>query len=224
LYAVDSAPEVAVAVGGNLHIGGNSLVLHRRDGWVAEPSGMQHILLAVSHGGLGWFVAGYNGGIIRGGVGAWERVDVVHYSHIFALLVEDSRVMAAGLTGTVIEFDGAAWRPHDTRTSAHIRGLAAFPNRDVLAVGLSGTILRYDGRRWTRMESPTQSHLEAVWIAGEDEAFAVGYAGCFLRFDGVRWTRLDVGVRANLHSVHGNEEHAAAVGGGGLALLVKRRR
>jgi hypothetical protein len=222
LYAVDCTPDVVIAVGGNLHIGGNSLVLHRRDGWMAEPSGMQHILLAVAHGGLGWFAAGYNGGMIRGGIGSWDRVDVVHYSHVFALLVEDERVLAAGLAGTVIEFDGAAWRPHDARTSAHLRGLAAFPNREVLAVGLSGTVLRHDGRCWRRMDSPTQSHLEAVWIADEDEAYAVGYAGCLLRFDGVRWTQLDVGVSANLHSVHGNDDQVVAVGGGGVALFVKR--
>jgi hypothetical protein len=213
---------MVVAVGGNLHIGGNSLVLHRSDGWVAEPSGMQHILLAVSHGGLGWFAAGYNGGIIRGGPASWSRVEVVHYSHIFALLVGDTRAWAAGLTGTVIEFDGAAWQLHDTHTEAHLRGLAAFPSGDVIAVGLSGTILRYDKRCWSRMESPTLSHLEAVWIADEDEAYAVGYAGCFLRFDGKRWTQLDVNVSANLHSVHGSEAGVVAVGGGGFALHVER--
>jgi hypothetical protein len=223
LYAVECAGDAVVAVGGNLHIGGDSLVLHRRDGWIAEPSGMQHILLAVAHGGQGWFAAGYNGGMIRGAPGSWSRVEVVHYSHVFALLAVDARVFAAGLTGTVIEFDGAAWRPHDTRTEAHLRGLAVFPSLDVVAVGLSGTILRYDGRRWAPMDCPTKSHLEAVWAPGEDEAYAVGYAGCFLRFDGKRWAQVDVGVRANLHSVHGSDDEVVAVGGGGAAVHLKRK-
>jgi hypothetical protein len=223
LYAIDYAQGTAVAVGGDLHVGGNSLILHCRGGdWLAEPSGMQHILLAVAHGGLGWFAAGYNGAILRGGPGAWSRVDVVHYSHVFALLAADARVVAAGLGGTVIEFDGTSWSPHDTGTSAHLRGLASSSGLGILAVGLSGTILRHDGRRWTSMECPTNAHLEAVWVAGEAEAYAVGYAGTLLRFDGLRWTRLDVPVEANLHSVHGNDDEAIAVGSKGLALHWKR--
>jgi hypothetical protein len=122
----------------------------------------------------------------------------------------------------VIECDGASWRPHDTGTAAHLRGLASCPEGDVVAVGLSGTILRYNGRRWRAVESPTNGHLEAVWVASEAEAWAVGYAGTVLRFDGVRWTQLDAGVSANLHSVHGNEDEVIAVGGRGVALHLER--
>jgi hypothetical protein len=222
LYAVECTADEVIAVGGNLHVGGNSLILHRADGWIAEPSGMQHILLAVSHGGLGWFAAGYNGGILRGGVGSWSRVEVVHYSHVFAVLVTEARAFCAGLSGTVIENDGTSWRSHATHADAHLRGLAEFPNGDVLAVGLRGTILRYSGASWTRMACPTTSHLEAVWIASEAEAYAVGYRGCFLAFDGTRWTALDVGTSANLHSVHGSDDEVLAVGSGGIALHLKR--
>ena len=81
VYAIDSSADATVAVGGNLHIGGDSLVLQRRgEAWIAGPSGMQHILLAVAHGGLGWFAAGFNGGIIRGAPGSWTRVDV--HAHV----------------------------------------------------------------------------------------------------------------------------------------------
>jgi hypothetical protein len=226
LYAVECTHDEVVAVGGNLHIGGNSLIVHRpRHGdWFAEPSGMQHILLAVAHGGSGWFAGGYNGGIIHGRPGAWRRVEIVHYSHVFALLVGDARVFAAGLSGTIIEFDGTSWRPHATHTEAHLRGLGATPSQHLIAVGLAGTILRYDGLRWAPMQSPTRSHLESVWVAGEAEAYAVGYAGAVLRFDGTRWTQLDGGVRANLHSVHGNDDEVIAVGGGGVALHLRRER
>jgi hypothetical protein len=223
LYAVECAADRVVAVGGNLHIGGNSLILHRRaDAWVAEPSGMQHILLAVARGGLGWFAGGYNGGILRGAPGAWTRVEVVHYSHVFAIVVGDTRAFVGGLSGTVMEFDGVSWRPHHLPTTAHVRGMGVARNGDVIAVGLSGTILRYDGTRWSLIESPTKSHLEAVWIAGEDEAYAVGYAGALLRFDGLRWAQIDSGVSANLHSVHGNDDEVIAVGGGGVALHIER--
>lgn len=192
LYAVAAGPEGVVAVGGNLHIGGDSLILHRRDGrWTAEPSGMQHILLTVAHGGLGWFTAGYNGGILCGHPGAWSRADVVHYSHVFAVLVGESHAFAAGLTGTVIEFDGSSWKTHDTGTTAHLRGLGAFGEREILGVGLSGTIVHYDGSQWSPMATPTRSHLEAVWVAEADDAYAVGYAGTVLRFDGTRWAALD---------------------------------
>jgi hypothetical protein len=212
-------PGATVAVGGNLHIGGDSLILHRGDhGWLAEPSGMQHILLTVAHGGLGWFAGGYNGGIIRGEPGSWSRMEVVHYSHVFAVAVTDSRAFAAGLTGTVIEFDGESWHSHDTPTKVHLRGLASTPAGGLVAVGLSGTILRYDGRRWRAEESPTTNHLEAIWVASDDEAYAVGYAGTFLRCDGKRWIRLDLGLETNLHAVHGAEEEVIAVGGDGVAV------
>jgi hypothetical protein len=225
LYAVASAADEVVAVGGNLHIGGNSLVVHRERGvWVGEPSGIQHILLAVTHGGLGWFAAGYNGAILRGRPGAWSHLDVVHYSHVFALAARGAHVFAVGLTGTVVEFDGTAWRQHDSGTNAHLRGLDVFGARDLVAVGLSGVILRYDGRTWAAMDSGTESHLEDVWVAGEAEAYAVGYAGTMLRYDGARWTRLDLDVAANLHAVYGNAREVIAVGGGGIAVHLPRAR
>jgi hypothetical protein len=223
LYAVACDAGVVVAVGGNLHIGGDSLILHRRGAdWIAEPSGMQHILLAVAHGPLGWFTAGYNGGILRGAPGSWNRLDVAHYSHIFALAVTDTRAYAAGLTGTFIEFDGVSWRPHETPSDAHLRGLGTSPNGGVIGVGLSGTIVRYDGKRWSLAESPTKNHLEAVWVAGEAEAYAVGYAGTVLKFDGMRWRQIDSGLKANLHSVHGHADEVIAVGSGGMALHIQR--
>jgi hypothetical protein len=227
LYAICAAKDdgTVVAVGGNLHIGGDSLILHREGTrWVAEPSGMQHILLTVTHSpSRGWFTAGYNGGILEGRPGSWNRVDVVHYSHVFAMHAGKTRVFAAGLGGTILEHDGEAWRPHEAEADAHLRALAGFVDDDVIAVGLSGTILRWNGRRWRSMASPTKAHLEAVWIASEKEAYAVGYAGTVLRFDGLTWQRLDVGdVRANLHGVSGHDEELIAVGGGGVALHLAR--
>jgi hypothetical protein len=225
LYAVACTADDVVAVGGNLHIGGDSLILHRdRDRWISEPSGMQHILLAVAHGPLGWFTAGYNGGILWGRPGAWRRVEVVHYSHVFALAVGETRAFAAGLSGTVIELDATGSRTHRSPTGAHLRGLTAFGRRELFAVGLSGVILRYDGERWTAMASPTSAHLEAVWAPSEREAYAVGYAGTVLRFDGDAWARVDVPAGANLHSVHGEGDDVIAVGGDGVAIHMKRER
>jgi hypothetical protein len=224
LYAVACTRDAVIAVGGDLHIGGDSLILHRQgNAWTREPSGMQHILLSVARGGLGWFAGGYNGGIIRGQPGAWSRVDIVHYSHVFAVAVTEGHVFAAGLNGTATEFDGQVWRPHDTHVGTHLRALGVLGERELLAVGLSGTILRYDGVEWSSMESPTGSHLEAIWVAGATEAYAVGYAGTALRFDGTSWRSTDCGVRANLHGVHGSDNEVIAVGSDGVAVHLDRR-
>jgi hypothetical protein len=228
LYAVSGRDDEVVAVGGNLHIGGNSLIVSRaRNGaWISEPSGMQHILLAIRPYRDGWVAAGYNGAILVGRSGRWRREDLAHYSHVFALCTADKRIFAAGLSGTVVEFEGAEWRPHATASAHHLRSMWACAEDHVVAVGLHGTILRYDGRAWSKVKSPTVAHLEGVWLESPESGYAVGYGGTILRLGGEEWETMDSCTSRNLYGVHGNAEHVVAVGEGGsvVRLLSGGRR
>ncbi len=223
LYAiagcVDDDSALAVAVGGDLHIGGSSLIASRAvareaasavgpQPFVCEASGMQHILLAVAHGPLGWFAAGYNGGIVRGGPGAWARVDVTHYSHVFALACSEKRAFAVGLGGTMLMFDGETWRPIASRVDEHLRGAYALGDCDVLCVGLSGTIVRYDGHHCTPMRAPARAHLEGVWARSPREAYAAGLAGAIFAYDGAAWSAMTQpdGATRNFHAIHGSSQ------------------
>jgi hypothetical protein len=230
LYAVASSAEVTVAVGGNLHIGGDSTILHRRRGtdeWSSEQSGMQHILLAIAPSGARghaarWVAAGYNGGVVAGAPGAFAVLDVVHYQHVFALAAIDGRVFAAGLQGSVFELSGAAKQDHTTGLDAHLRALAATPEGTLYAAGLDGTIARWDGARWSRTPTPTRRHLEGLWMASDREGWAAGYAGALLRWDGGSWTAIDSGTSKNLHAIGGNTREVVAVGSEGIAVHLPR--
>ena len=224
LYAVHGIGSTLVAVGGNLHVGGNSLILHRRGDrpdLVTEHSGMQHILLTVTHGANGWLAAGYNGAILRGGPGRWARDDVVHYQHVFASCAVGERTFVGGLGGSVLELTRGVWRHHETGVDEHIRALAADREDHVVAVGLGGLILRFDGSRWQRMPSPTQASLEGVWL-GAGEGFAVGQGGAVLYYDGSRWSPADAGTDADLCAVHGHGAAVVAVGARGVACALVR--
>jgi len=218
LYAIAGSRDGRVIVGGNLHVGGDSLVMHREAGrWIREPSGMQHILLSVCATTDGWAACGYNGAVIRGAPGAWHREDVVHYLHAFAVCSAERHVFVGGLSGAVIAFDGKAWRPESTPVDQHLRAMAATSPDHVIAVGLQGTILRFDGSDWTEMQSPTHEHLEGVWLGSRDYGYAAGYGGTLLEYDGRSWRPLVSGTDRNLHAVHGNAGVAVAVGEDGTA-------
>jgi hypothetical protein len=214
LYAVSGAGELVVAVGGNLHIGGNSLIAHRRAGeaWKLEPSGMQHILLCVCPSAHGWVTAGYNGAILRGGPSQWHRESVVHYVHVFAVCALGKRVFAAGLGGSIIEFDGSSWHAHPSPVEHHLRALAPAGSESVIAVGLNGTVLRFDGNTWRSVPSRTTAPLESVWMLGPDHGYAVGYGGTVLRCEQGVWREEHSGTTENLHAVHGTASEVVAVG------------
>lgn len=217
LYAIDGSAETVVVVGGNLHVGGSSLLLHRRaEGFVAEPSGMQHILLTVTHASGGWLAAGYNGAILRGAPGRWVREELAHHQHVFASCSIADRTFVAGLGGSVLEHRAGSWRPHHTGVDEHIRAIAADGQDHVIAVGLGGLILRFDGARWQRMPSPTQVSLEGVHVA-RGHAFAVGQDGVVLHDDGSGWRSVERCTDENLFGVHGHGSEFVAVGARGVA-------
>lgn len=223
LRAVFGSNDGVLAVGGDLHVGGSSLVVRRdRAGWHPEPSGIQHILLAVTRGDFGWMAAGYNAGLVLGQPGSWTEGYAGHALHMFGLCVAGQRAYACGLSGSISVYDGDSWQLLQTGVSAHLRSICSPAPRMLFAVGLGGTIVRFDGQRWNVMPSPTRNALEGVWGDREDEVYAVGYTGTILRFDGHAWQTMDTDTDASLHGVHGTASEVVAVGARGTVLSHRR--
>src|SRR6266568_2690504 len=73
-------------------------------------------------------------------------------------------VWAVGPDGTVLRFDGMAWRRVDLgATLPSVWGTSA---SDVWAVGVGGVMLRFQGTTWQQVTSPTSNHLFSIWGSG----------------------------------------------------------
>ncbi len=222
IYAIAAASNEFVAVGGNLHIGGTSLILERSmRGWRGVASGVQHILLAVAPTDDGWFAAGFNGALLQRTDQQWQSVDFINNQHIFSLTAAGGQLYTAGLGGSVVAYDGKRFGEHNVVPAAHLRAIRGY-GAGLLAVGLAGALLRFDGVAWHRLVSPTRAALEALCVVGDGEAYAVGGGGTLLRFDGEAWTAIDTGTRTDLFGVCVTEEEIIAVGADGLALHHRR--
>lgn len=116
--------------------------------------------------------------------------------------------IAVGVGGTVVRWNGSAWRLVDSGTDADLWGVFGFSPDDLWIVGAAPagqttpTILRYDGATFTPYAlDPTQnsrsaSSLFKVW--GVDGAlFAVGQRGLVIRWDGDDWVETPAGPLAD---------------------------
>jgi hypothetical protein len=73
-------------------------------------------------------------------------------------------VFMVGFRGRIFHYDGSAWTPMASPTSANLLDLWGSSHSDLFAVGDDG-ILRYDGSTWTSI-NPTKG--TRVWGAGSD--------------------------------------------------------
>jgi len=94
----------------------------------------------------------------------------------------------------VLHFDGTAWTPMPTGTTADLYGIWGTSSKHVVAVGGTpmplpgkGLILRYDGRSWSQMSIAETPFLAGVWGSSRDNAFAAGVNLAILRFNGQTW-------------------------------------
>jgi hypothetical protein len=104
---------------------------------------------------------------------------------------------AGGDDGTMLHFDGSAWRPVASGTISHIQGIWGSSSRDVWAVagGIGGpgaaNIVHWNGSAWTPVASATPDNLYAIWGTGADDVWAVGASGVqgvVVHFDGHIWS------------------------------------
>lgn len=182
--------------------GAGTLMLDDGSGWRVWRRGVTEVLQGV------W--ASETKTIAVGGSQAWS-FDGAEWS-LMALPADDlslsevwgsspTDVFAVGGGGTILHYDGSAWRSMESGTAAHLRGIGGSAPNDVFAVGSDGVILHYDGATWTSMPSGTEETLTGVVALSPTDVFAVGgsrkpppggsyeHSGVILHFDGESWIR-----------------------------------
>jgi hypothetical protein len=116
----------------------------------------------------------------------------------------------------IAHYDGHAWTPQSTFSTARLYGIWGTSATHVFAVGEASTILHSDGTSWTEMTNPG-GDFYAVWGRGASDVYAVG--SIILHWDGASWAplRIDVlGDPSDLLAISGRSDgHAIAVGTNG---------
>ncbi len=127
-----------------------------------------------------------------------------------ALWGKGKELVAVGVGGTVLHFDGARWKRAATPTSEDLN--AVWGGSHLIAVGNGGVILRQQGGQWQREQSGTTQHLHGVWTH-DGGAFAAGRNGTLLSFDGTRWSSQTTPAKTDLYGVWGRSKDDVFVAG-----------
>ncbi|RPI23435.1 MAG: hypothetical protein EHM61_19760 [Acidobacteria bacterium] len=135
------------------------------------------------------------------------RLDENTYLH--AVWASDGgEVFAVGDAGTILHFDGVAWRPMNSGSTHRLSSVWGSAGGDVFAVGDYGTILHYGGPPWSQMDSGTTRQLYDVWGSAGSDVFAVGGGyrkdGTILHYDGTGWSQMASFENVALHGVWGS--------------------
>lgn len=87
----------------------------------------------------------------------------------------DGQAWAVGDHGTILHFDGSAWRAETSGTRVHLRSICRLEDGTILAAGGDGTVLIRDGEGgWRKLDCPVASNFTAALPLGGD---AVLFAG-----------------------------------------------
>jgi hypothetical protein len=90
-------------------------------------------------------------------------------------------IHAVGAGGTILRYDGSAWKPQSAGTAADLFGVAGRSTADVYAVGNGGAVLHFDGTAWMPEASGTNLPLHDVWADPAGGTWAVGALGAILQ-------------------------------------------
>jgi PKD repeat protein len=120
-----------------------------------------------------------------------------------------TEVYAVGFSGTVLRYDGVAWRFMQGGSGANLWDIWGPATADgqpttAFAVGAAGTIMRYDGSRWLNMSSGSGAELTSVWGTSSNNVYAVGGSGTILRYDGSSWRATASGTNSLFYRVWGS--------------------
>jgi hypothetical protein len=194
---------------------GNRWVTERLDGW--EPCLAMHgptvsMAAAATKGAAAYLFDGT----------AWERTPT-GAPLAGAIWVDTSGIaMAPGPPGMVLRFDGNAWAPLTTGSTAILSTVWGSAPDDVWAGGAGGTLLHYDGNAWSPVSSGVTGIIRRIWGRSATNVYAVADApsggSSILHYDGVQWTSIhDAAER--LRSIHGRtDSDVFAAGDAGVVL------
>lgn len=169
-----------------------------------------------------WAV-GDAGAILRRLDGSWQRHDTRMLPSTFsATKVWGSARDDAWILGTsadVFHWDGSAWSPVPTGTSALLHAIWGSAANDLWAVGGSGggVIRHWDGAAWSTAHEGTVWDLYLdVGGTGASDVWVVGLLGAILHWDGAGWSSVPSPTASSLQAVWVRAiDDAWAVGDGG---------
>lgn len=152
----------------------------------------------------------------------WRQISSAETNKTLRTLwvVDDSHVIAAGDSGTVLHYRDGEVTITETPGKRRIHALWGSSPRNIYAVCDAATILHFDGEAWDVAHNGTvDTALLAITGFGPHDIFAVGDNGYALRYDGLMWRQIETGIKQELYGLWGQDsQHLLAVGGGGVIL------
>jgi hypothetical protein len=126
-----------------------------------------------------------------------------------------SNVFAVGYAGAIVRWNGSAWSPMTSGTTADFAAVWGTGANDVYAIG-KGVFLHYDGAAWSPLPAAPGAPLSrTLWGTAGNDVFVSTTEGVF-HFDGVRWSpvrvsdlRVDVIAGAGNATFMFDENHTA---------------
>jgi hypothetical protein len=133
---------------------------------------------------------------------------------VFMLNASDA--WSVGQGGTIVHWDGAAWKTVTSPTWSWLQSVYMLDANDGWAVGTEGSIIRWNGTAWDSITSPTAENLYEVFMTNASDGWAVGWNGKMIRWDGNSWSMVTGPITTWLDSVYmTNTTYGWAVGSSG---------
>ncbi|MBD89486.1 MAG: hypothetical protein CL940_04055 [Deltaproteobacteria bacterium] len=134
-------------------------------------------------------------------------------------VVSETEAYAVGLNGTIIEYDGQAWRePQGPDTQTTWYGLHGDVDSLVM-VGTGGSISVTEAGKLIIVESPTSADLFDVHSSDGQMWWAVGASGTLVKGTGASWSTVVSPTLSALNGVHAaSPDNVYAVGAAGTVI------
>jgi len=116
-------------------------------------------------------------------------------------ILNTSNVWAVGSSGTILRWQGLAWRPVTGLTEAWLQSVYMNNETDGWAVGQS-TIIHWNGTFWETAPNPTGEDLYDIFMANQNDGWAVGQDGNTIRWNGTTWSAISSPTPELLFSVY----------------------
>lgn len=208
------------ASGGDFTVAGwdGTVLVHEPAGWRVGTAGPFYFDVAPGPGGL-FYAIGSSGAVSRGQASTWTRLRSPTVRSLFGAARVGEDLVVVGDSGTILRYDGVAWRDESIPVDYALRSIWADESGQAFIVGDRGASLRLLTGRWTVTPTPTARFLRHVFGLSPSDVYAVGDSGTIIHWDGAEWRRMSSPTGALLRGVWGSgPRDLFAVGDGGAAI------